>query len=287
MNTKDEKLLKGFLSFLNKYDYAECIDEELMALLVDNKLPKEEKNRLLRHISVCNNCYDKYILLKELKKDSKKLSKNAVIKIAVIFLVFSISIFYYFQNKSLRNENMNLPVSKTRIKKEKNKKVDLKVYKKRISSKKPSSVKKSPVKSEMNMKEENQVEGYSKDKEIPEAGIESQEKLDPEILKAVFGDKSLGIVSSKFINKGLKIKNPDILNIKVKSCKNRVYKVRFYVSSKGYVSKLECIRGDDCCNRIINILKRILFYPYKENNKAIDVNFYLRVEINKKIKILN
>jgi len=291
MNIKDEKLLKGFSSFLNEYDYDKCIDEELMALLVDNKLPKHEKNRLLKHISVCKDCYDRYVLLKELKSNSKRLSKNTIIKIAVVFLVFSISIFYYFQYKSLKKEDMTLPFSKESVKKEmKQEKLGLKTHKKRLASRKPSLVKKSFDKGEKNINEENIEEYYNRmEKELPVGGVVGIDNQNDELFEElkVFKNKKASLNSSKFINKGLRIKNPDVLNVKLKSCKNRVYKVRFYVSSKGRVLKLKGIDEDDCFRSIKNILIRILFYPYKENNKPIDVNFYLKVEINKKIKILN
>jgi hypothetical protein len=65
----------------------ECPDAEILALYIDNKLEKRQKEWLEGHLVECDSCLEQVVLCKSAQKEQVKLkSKNEAVDVVVRFL---------------------------------------------------------------------------------------------------------------------------------------------------------------------------------------------------------
>lgn len=106
-STNDEKIgtaLSRGLAGLETLEMAQCPGPEEIAAVVEGTVSDEERDRVLKHVSGCDACYDMFLLTTQLQKKEEEESKEEKHKIiflkplalaaSLLIVAFSIYLFY-------------------------------------------------------------------------------------------------------------------------------------------------------------------------------------------------
>ncbi|MCP4158004.1 MAG: hypothetical protein GY757_60410, partial [bacterium] len=83
----------------------QCLEPEEIAVLVEGNVTEGERDRLLKHISACESCYDVFLLTSELQTDVPGVKKKGIISshirplaLAASVLVVVLSLYVFFRS---------------------------------------------------------------------------------------------------------------------------------------------------------------------------------------------
>jgi hypothetical protein len=84
-----------------------CLEPELIAAVVEGTVTGEERDRILRHISACDTCYEMFLLTSELQEEGEirqethKILRLKPLALAASVLIVIFSIYIFFRSEEI------------------------------------------------------------------------------------------------------------------------------------------------------------------------------------------
>jgi len=105
LSSSDERLgtiLSRGLAQSKTGETGHCLEPESIAAVVDGTITGEERDRILKHVSACDTCYEMFLLASELQKEEESQQethkilwmKPLALAASVLIVIFSVYIFF-------------------------------------------------------------------------------------------------------------------------------------------------------------------------------------------------